>query len=49
MKDKINENYFSITLDAVVSVVTVTKLTSVEVKGNCYCPGKLQNGASSAI
>ena len=40
---------FSITLDAVVSVVTVTKLTKVEVKGNCYCPGKLQGGASSAL
>merc|ERR1739838_837484 len=38
-----------ITLDAVVSVVTVTKLTNVSVSGNCYCPGKDGSGASSLL
>jgi len=38
-----------ITLDAVVSVVTVTKLTKVEVSGNCYCPGKDGANTGSAL
>merc|ERR1712176_49926 len=29
-----------ITLDAVISLVTVSKLTKMNVDANCYCPGK---------
>ena len=28
-----------ITMDATISVVTVTKLTKVDVDGGCNCPG----------
>ena len=31
---------FSISIDAVISLVTVSKLTKMEVEANCYCPGK---------
>ena len=30
--------YFSIVLDARVSIVTVSKLVDVNVSGNCVCP-----------
>merc|ERR1712153_189776 len=29
-----------ISIDAVISLVTVSKLTKMEVEANCYCPGK---------
>ena len=41
---------FSIHLDATVSVVTITKISNVEVYGNCYCPGKqAESGQSSSL
>ena len=36
--DIIHNIYFSIVLDARVSIVTVSKLVDVSVTGNCVCP-----------
>jgi len=37
-----------ISIDAVISLVTVSKLTKMEVEANCYCPGKGSGSAGNS-